>query len=61
VALEARIQQEIDKGNMPLFVNAVAGSTVMGAFDDLEAIGKICKRCVVGRLCSVCVARKSSQ
>jgi glutamate/tyrosine decarboxylase-like PLP-dependent enzyme len=38
VALEARIQQEIDKGNRPFFVNAAAGSTVMGAFDDF------CKR-----------------
>eukprot|EP00980_Cylindrotheca_fusiformis_P016610 scaffold4973_cov135-Cylindrotheca_fusiformis.AAC.28 len=43
-ALELRIQQEIEKGNKPFFVNAVAGTTVMGAFDDLKAIGEICKR-----------------
>lgn len=43
-ALESRIKQEMEKGNKPFFVNAVAGTTVMGAFDDLEAIGEICKR-----------------
>lgn len=44
VALEECIQKELSKGNKPFFVNAVAGSTVMGAFDDLKAISKICKR-----------------
>lgn len=43
-ALEQCVKDEIAKGNHPFFVNAVAGSTVMGAFDDLKAIAKICKR-----------------
>eukprot|EP00547_Thalassionema_nitzschioides_P012398 CAMPEP_0194263302 /NCGR_PEP_ID=MMETSP0158-20130606/46988_1 /TAXON_ID=33649 /ORGANISM="Thalassionema nitzschioides, Strain L26-B" /LENGTH=554 /DNA_ID=CAMNT_0039003483 /DNA_START=12 /DNA_END=1676 /DNA_ORIENTATION=- len=43
-ALEQCVKDEIAKGNHPFFVNAVSGSTVMGAFDDLKAIAKICKR-----------------
>ena len=34
VALEKAVQEEIAKGNKPFFVNSVAGSTVMGSFDD---------------------------
>ena len=34
VALEKAVQDEIAKGNKPFFVNSVAGSTVMGSFDD---------------------------
>jgi glutamate/tyrosine decarboxylase-like PLP-dependent enzyme len=44
IALNDCIQVEIKKGNRPFFVNAVAGSTVMGSFDDLKAIGEICKQ-----------------
>ena len=44
VALERAIQKEIELGNKPFFVNAIAGSTVMGSFDDLTAIGRICKK-----------------
>ena len=43
-ALELAIRNEIELGHRPFFVNAIAGSTVMGAFDDLTAIGQICKR-----------------
>lgn len=28
----------------PFFVNATAGSTVLGSFDDLEEIGKVCEK-----------------
>jgi glutamate/tyrosine decarboxylase-like PLP-dependent enzyme len=36
---------KIDKadGLNPFFVNATAGTTVLGAFDDIEAISKVCK------------------
>ena len=42
--LDEAIQKEIDNGRKPFFVNALAGSTVMGGFDDQEAISKICKK-----------------
>lgn len=41
-ALEAAIQQAQHQDKVPFFVNATAGSTVAGAFDDLVAIQKIC-------------------
>lgn len=42
--LEQAIEQARAEGKVPFFVNATAGSTVMGAFDDLNAISQICKR-----------------
>lgn len=44
MALEQCIKDEQAKGNNPFFVNALLGSTVMGSFDDIKAIAKICKR-----------------
>lgn len=44
VALEKLIQEEIAKGNKPFFLNSVAGSTVMGSFDDHHALSAICKK-----------------
>ncbi|WP_179022286.1 pyridoxal phosphate-dependent decarboxylase family protein [Winogradskyella forsetii] len=41
--LQELIQKDIDNGLTPFFVNATAGTTVLGAFDDIEAISKICK------------------
>lgn len=41
--LETLIQQDLKDGFQPFFVNATAGTTVLGAFDDIEAISKVCK------------------
>lgn len=41
--LEHQIQQDIEKGYHPFFVNATAGTTVLGAFDDVVKISEICK------------------
>lgn len=41
--LELQIKQDLAKGFHPFFVNATAGTTVMGAFDDVESISKVCK------------------
>lgn len=41
--LEELILQDISNGIEPFFVNATAGTTVLGAFDDIESISKVCK------------------
>ncbi|WP_179336915.1 pyridoxal phosphate-dependent decarboxylase family protein [Winogradskyella ludwigii] len=41
--LEELILQDISNGLQPFFVNATAGTTVLGAFDDIKAISKVCK------------------
>ncbi|EDP71509.1 Pyridoxal-dependent decarboxylase [Flavobacteriales bacterium ALC-1] len=38
------VQKDINDGYEPFFVNATAGTTVLGAFDDIEAISKVCKK-----------------
>jgi len=43
-ALEEMIEAEIAKGNKPFYVNSMAGSTVMGSYDDHKAISAICKK-----------------
>lgn len=42
-ALQAAIQQSRKEGETPFFVNATAGTTVLGSFDPLEQIAGICK------------------
>jgi len=42
--LENQIEYDISKGFHPFFVNATAGTTVLGAFDEIEPISKICKK-----------------
>jgi sulfinoalanine decarboxylase len=42
--LEALVQQDITDGLEPFFVNATAGTTVLGAFDPIEALSKVCKK-----------------
>ena len=42
-ALKTAIEADIKKGNIPFFVNATAGTTVLGAFDPIEEISAICK------------------
>ncbi|MDC8004017.1 aminotransferase class V-fold PLP-dependent enzyme [Aureisphaera galaxeae] len=41
-ALEAAIVQDINEGYVPTLVNATAGTTVLGAFDNVDAIAGIC-------------------
>ena len=38
--LDELIQNDLKNGHQPFFVNATAGTTVLGAFDDIEAISK---------------------
>ena len=42
--LEDLILNDLKSGFEPFFVNATAGTTVLGAFDDIEAISKVCKK-----------------
>ncbi|XP_038044200.1 glutamate decarboxylase 1-like isoform X2 [Patiria miniata] len=42
--LENKIQQAIARGDKPFFVNATAGTTVLGAFDPLNAVADICEK-----------------
>lgn len=42
--LSKAIQKAYLDGKQPFMVNATCGTTVLGAFDDLEEIGHICKR-----------------
>jgi glutamate/tyrosine decarboxylase-like PLP-dependent enzyme len=42
--LDVAIQTERDCGRYPLMVNATAGTTVLGAIDDLEAVAEVCKK-----------------
>lgn len=42
--LNAAIQKEKDEGRCPIFVNGMAGTTVLGAIDDNEAVADVCKK-----------------
>nr|AEQ77284.1 putative sulfinoalanine decarboxylase [Bicyclus anynana] len=42
--LENTLQQELALGRTPLMVNATAGTTVLGAIDDLENVAAICEK-----------------
>lgn len=42
--LNKAIEKDIQDGFHPVLVNATAGTTVLGAFDDIEAINKVCKK-----------------
>ncbi|XP_033624948.1 glutamate decarboxylase 1-like isoform X2 [Asterias rubens] len=42
--LENKIQQAIARGDKPFFVNATAGTTVLGAFDPINAVADICEK-----------------
>lgn len=43
-ALEQAIATDVATGFHPVMVNATAGTTVLGAFDPVEAISKVCKK-----------------
>ncbi|GFN94774.1 cysteine sulfinic acid decarboxylase-like [Plakobranchus ocellatus] len=42
--LERCIKADLDKGYTPLMVTATSGTTVLGSYDDLPAISKVCKK-----------------
>ncbi|XP_072020853.1 glutamate decarboxylase 1-like isoform X2 [Amphiura filiformis] len=42
--LEGKVQQTIARGDVPFFVNATGATTVVGAFDPLNAIADICEK-----------------
>lgn len=42
--LEAKILDAKQKGHIPLYVNATAGTTVYGAFDPIQEIADICEK-----------------
>ena len=42
--LEKLVQTSKDRGKTPFFVNATAGTTVLGSFDPFKEISKICKK-----------------
>ncbi|MCA0151835.1 pyridoxal phosphate-dependent decarboxylase family protein [Winogradskyella vincentii] len=42
--LEELIKNDLKDNYIPFFVNATAGTTVLGAFDDIHTISKVCKK-----------------
>ncbi|WP_417266470.1 pyridoxal phosphate-dependent decarboxylase family protein [Brumimicrobium sp.] len=44
VALDKAIAKDVADGLLPVLVNATAGTTVLGAFDNVEAINAVCKK-----------------
>eukprot|EP00756_Hemistasia_phaeocysticola_P003850 Hpha_TRINITY_DN12486_c0_g2::TRINITY_DN12486_c0_g2_i1::g.42941::m.42941/K01580/E4.1.1.15, gadB, gadA, GAD; glutamate decarboxylase len=42
--LEAKIEEYKAKGFRPFYVCGTAGTTVLGAYDDLDALGDVCKK-----------------
>ena len=42
--LDNQITKDIKDGYQPFFVNATAGTTVLGAFDNIENISEVCKK-----------------
>lgn len=43
-ALEAAVKEARGKGETPFYVNATAGTTVLGSFDPLDEIADVCQR-----------------
>lgn len=41
--LSIQIQKDLDDGLSPFFVNATAGTTVLGVYDDINAIADVCE------------------
>lgn len=42
--LESQIKLSLEQGKIPFFVNATAGTTVLGAYDPLESLADICSK-----------------
>lgn len=43
-ALEQAVKKDIEAGNLPFFINATAGTTVLGAFDEINPIADISEK-----------------
>jgi len=43
-ALDEAIQASKDKGEVPFYVNATAGTTVLGSYDPIAAIADVCEK-----------------
>jgi len=43
-ALQEMIQEDVSEGFTPIMVNCTAGTTVLGAFDDIREAKKVCER-----------------
>ena len=43
-ALDAAIEEAVKAGETPFYVNATAGTTVLGSYDPLEEISDVCKK-----------------
>ena len=41
--LEKCIEKVKSEGRIPFFVNATSGSTVLGAYDDLDRLSDVCR------------------
>ena len=41
--LEKSIQEVKNSGRVPYFVNATSGSTVLGAYDELDKLSDVCR------------------
>lgn len=52
--LERKIKEDIDKGEVPAFVMATAGTTVLGAYDPLTPLADICAKHSVWLHCDAC-------
>ena len=51
--LERSVQEVREGGRLPYFVNATSGSTVLGAYDDLDKLSDVCRlrnKCKTGKL-----------
>tara|TARA_B100001115_G_C15823728_1_gene409868 strand:- start:150 stop:1556 length:1407 start_codon:yes stop_codon:yes gene_type:complete len=44
ISLEKEIKKDIDRGLTPFYLNATAGTTVLGEFDPVKKLVNICKR-----------------
>jgi len=42
--LERLVKERLAKGHIPFFVNATAGTTVLGAFDNINETADVCEK-----------------
>ena len=40
--LDRKVRQALDAGQLPFFVGATAGTTVLGAYDPIEELADVC-------------------
>ena len=49
--LDKCIEKVKSEGRVPFFVNATSGSTVLGAYDDLDKLSEVCRLYTSNVLC----------